>query len=152
MRLVSDEILIDTDAQEPVHEAIYPSYSEFELWNPSSWTGGHPFDLYKKMRENAPVMWSPTREGFAGFWAVSRYEDIRRVELAADLFSSERGSINISIPERKDWKPDKLIPASLNSLINLDAQRHLEMRLQQKKFFLPPEYIAQLREKVGVKV
>jgi cytochrome P450 len=149
---VSDEILIDTDAQEPVHEAIYPSYSEFELWNPSSWTGGHPFDLYKKMRENAPVMWSPTREGFAGFWAVSRYEDIRRVELAADLFSSERGSINISIPERKDWKPDKLIPASLNSLINLDAQRHLEMRLQQKKFFLPPEYIAQLREKVGVKV
>ncbi len=152
MRLVSDEVLIDADAQEPVHEAIYPSYSDFALWNPSSWTRGHPFDLYKKMRENAPVMWSPTRKGFSGFWSVSRYDDIRQVELAADIFSSERGSINISIPERKDWKPEKLVPASLNSLINLDAQRHLEMRLQQKKFFLPPEYIAQLREKVALKV
>ncbi|MDJ0877914.1 MAG: cytochrome P450 [Halieaceae bacterium] len=152
MRLVSDNILIDADAQQPVHEAIYPSYSDFVLWNPSSWTQGHPFELYKKMRENAPVMWSSTRKGFAGFWSVSRYEDIRRVELATDIFSSERGSINLSVPPRQDWKPEKLIPASLNSLINLDAQRHLEMRLQQKKFFLPPEYIAQLRERVALKV
>ena len=42
--------------------------------------------------------------------------------------------------------------ASYNSLINLDAQRHLEMRLQQKAFFLPPDYISKLREKVAVKV
>ena len=71
---------------------------------------------------------------------------------SADIFSSERGSINLSVPEREYWKPEKLVLASYNSLINLDAQRHLEMRLQQKAFFLPPDYIATLREKVERKV
>ena len=152
MRLASDEILIDTGAHDPAYGAVYPSYTDFALWNPSSWTSGHPFELYKLMRETAPVMWSPTREGLSGFWSVTRYDDIRRVELAADVFSSERGSINLSVPEREHWKPEKLVLASYNSLINLDAQRHLEMRLQQKAFFLPPDYIAALREKVALKV
>lgn len=152
MRLASDDILIDNGTTEPVYGAVYPSYSDFALWNPSSWTSGHPYELYKRMRETAPVMWSPTRKGLSGFWSVSRYEDIQRVELAKDIFSSERGSINLGVPAREHWKPEKLMLASFNSLINLDAQRHLEMRLQQKKFFLPPEYIATLREKVAVKV
>ena len=152
MTLVSDNILIDSGAHDPAYGAVYPSYDDFALWNPSSWTRGHPYELYKKMRENAPVMWSPTREGLSGFWSVSRYEDIRKVELAADVFSSERGSMNMSVPEREYWKPEKLVLASYNSLINLDAQRHLEMRLQQKAFFLPPDYIATLREKVGRRV
>ena len=153
MRLASDDILIDTGALDPVYEAVYPSYTDFALWNPSSWTKGQPFELYQRMRENAPVMWSPTtREGISGFWSVTRYDDIKQVELATDIFSSERGSINMSVPPREYWKPRNLVLASYNSLINLDAQRHLEMRLQQKAFFLPPDYISKLREKVAVKV
>ena len=99
MRLASDDILIDTGALDPVYEAVYPSYTDFALWNPSSWTKGQPFELYQRMRENAPVMWSPTtREGISGFWSVTRYDDIKQVELATDIFSSERGSINMSVP------------------------------------------------------
>ncbi|MCX2982904.1 cytochrome P450 [Halieaceae bacterium IMCC14734] len=152
MRLVSDDILIDTGAQNPVYDAIYPSLTDFALWNPSSWTVGHPFDLYKAMRETAPVMWSPSKQGMSGFWSISRYEDIRKIELATDVFSSQRGSINIGVPPRENWRPKKLMPAAYNSLINLDAQQHLEMRMQQKDFFLPPNYVAELRAKVEVKV
>ena len=61
MRLASDDILIDTGAHEPRYGAIYPAYTDFVLWNPSSWTSGQPYELFKLMRETAPVMWSPTR-------------------------------------------------------------------------------------------
>ncbi|MEL6416750.1 MAG: hypothetical protein AAFZ74_05435 [Pseudomonadota bacterium] len=57
MSLVSDEIFVDTGAKTSVYDRVYPMLeTDFELWNPNSWTRGHPYDLYKKMREDAPVM------------------------------------------------------------------------------------------------
>lgn len=151
MQLVSDDILIDTGQMDPLYEAAYPRLDGYELWNPSAWTGGQPYDFYKRMREEAPVMWMSGRKGMSGFWSVSRYDDIKAVELAPGLFSSQRGSINMGVPPRDGWKPKKLIPAAFNSLINLDAPHHMEMRLQQKDFFIPA-YVAKIRDKVSAKV
>ena len=151
MNLVSDEILIDTGQQSPINEAIYPSFDEFGFWDPSSWTKGHPFNLYRQMRQQAPVMWSAAPKEFSGFWSVTRYQDIKEVELAHRVFSSERGSINMMVADRKYWKPEKLAPAAFNSLINLDAPSHMEMRMQQSEFFFPG-YVATLQDKVGVKI
>ena len=94
MRLISDDVLIDSGAQMPVNEAVYPMLDEFKLWNPGAWTNGQPYDFYRKMRESAPVMWSSMgRSKFtSGFWSVSRYDDIKSVELAPQIYSSQRGS------------------------------------------------------------
>lgn len=151
MQLVSDEILIDTGQHTPTYEAVYPMLTGFELANPGSWTSGHPHGFYKRLREEAPVHWSPGQKRFSGFWSVSRYEDIKAVELAPDIFSSQRGSINLGVMPRENWKPKKLIPAAFNSLINLDAPQHMEMRLQQKDFFIPA-YVAEVRDRVSAKV
>ena len=151
MRLVSDDILIDTGQQNPVNPAVYPSFDDFAFWNPSSWTAGHPFALYRQMREQAPVMWSAPPKGLSGFWSVTRYQDVKEVELAHRVFSSQRGSINMMVVDRKYWKPEKLPPAAFNSLINLDAPSHMEMRMQQSEFFFPA-YIATLRDKVETKI
>ena len=152
MRLVSDDILVDSGAADPIHAAIYPMLeSDFELWDPNSWRRGHPHDLYRRMREEAPVMWSKTGRGVSGFWSVSRYEDIKAVELQPEVFSSQRGGINLSVPPRKYWKPEVLIRASMDNLINLDAPQHMQMRIQQKDFFVPA-YVAELRKKVEAKV
>ena len=151
MNLVSDEILIDTGQQSPINEAIYPSFDEFGFWDPSSWTKGHPFNLYRQMRQQAPVMWSAAPKEFSGFWSVTRYQDIKEVELAHRVFSSERGSINMMVADRKYWKPEKLAPAAYNFLVNLDAPSHMEMRMQQSEFFFPG-YVATLQDKVGVKI
>jgi len=151
MQLISDEILIDSGQINPTHDAAYPMLKGFEFANPNSWTSGHPFEMYRKMREQAPVHWSPGDKRFSGFWSVTRYEDIKAVELAPTVFSSERGSINIGVGPREQWKPKKLIPAAMNSLINLDAPRHMEMRIQQKDFFIPA-YVVELREKVAAKI
>ncbi len=149
MGFISDEILIDTGQQFPRNEAVFPSFDDFEFWNPAAWTNGHPFDLYKKMRETSPVMWSTADKGISGFWSVTRYSDIKEVELAHRVFSSQRGSINMAVPERKHWRPEKLVPAAFNSLINLDEPLHRDMRMQQSEFFFPG-YVDTLREKVGV--
>ena len=122
MRLISDDILIDSGQESPTFDAVYPMLEGFRFWDPAAWKGGHPFDMYRNMREQAPVMWSRVdRDVLSGFWSVTRYHDIKEVELAHKLFSSQRGSINMAIPERQYWRPDKLMPAALNSLINLDA-------------------------------
>lgn len=151
MRLVSDDILIDKGQQEPTYPAVYPRLEGFQLGNPNSWTRGQPHDFYRRMREEAPVMWQPLRDPVSGFWSVSRYDDIKAVELAPEIYSSQRGSINLAIGPRDKWKPEKLVPAALNALINLDAPHHMELRIQQKDFFIPA-YVEQIREKVGRKV
>ena len=151
MKLVSDEILIDTDQPISTNQPCYPVFDSFDFWNPSSWTDGHPFELYREMREHAPVMWSRPPKGMSGFWSVTRYNDIKEVELAHRVFSSQRGSINMMVGDRKLWKPEKLAPAAFNSLINLDAPAHMEMRMQQSEFFFPA-YIETLRDKVEAKI
>lgn len=152
MKLISDDILTDTGAAEPVYPAIYPQLeTDFELWNPNSWKRGHPYDLYRRMREDAPVMWSKVRPPASRYWSVSRYEDIKTVELQPGIFSSQRGGINLAVPDRKRWKPEILIRAAMDNLISMDEPGHMQMRIQQKDFFVPA-YVAKLREKVRAKV
>jgi cytochrome P450 len=151
LKLISEDILIDSGQQLPIHEAIYPTFDGFKFGNPASWTKGQPFELFKKMREEAPVMWSPGEKGTSGIWSVTRFDDIKKVELAHSVFSSQRGSINMAVPEKKHWRPEKLMPAALNSLINLDEPQHREMRMQQSDFFFPA-YVATIRDRVGLKI
>ena len=148
MQLVSDEILVDTGQINPKYQSVFPTFGGFDLANPASWTSGHPNDYYKRMREEAPLHWSPGYKQFSGFWSVTRYDDIKTVELNPQVFSSQRGSINIGVGPRDQWRPKKLIPAAFNSLINLDAPRHMEMRIQQKDFFIPA-YVNKVRERVA---
>ncbi|MEM9842667.1 MAG: cytochrome P450 [Pseudomonadota bacterium] len=152
MRLISDDIFVDNGIEDPAFPLIYPQLeTDFELWNPNSWTRGHPYHLYQQMREQAPVMWSRMKRGGAGFWSVSRYDDIKAVELAPDIYSSQRGGINLAVPPRKSWRPEILVRAAMDNLISMDEPQHMQMRIQQKDFFIPA-YVKVLREKVSAKV
>ena len=151
MQLISDNILEETLQSEPTYPAIYPRVGTFNLTRPSAFTNGHPYAHYKALRKTAPVSWSPLPRKARGIWSVTRYEDIKTVELAPEIYSSERGSINMAMPPKHLRFPKKLFPAAINCLINLDAPRHMEMRLQQKDFFIP-KYVATLRDKVAAKI
>ena len=151
MDLVSDSVLIDDGKKLPSFDRVFPTLKGFVLGNPSSWTKGHPHKFYKQMREDAPVMWTPMRKNMSGFWSVTGYDDIKSVELAPKIFSSERGSMLMAVNPRSKWPGDKLVPASFNCLINLDAPRHMELRIQQKDFFIPA-YVAKVRARVAAKI
>ena len=152
MQNVSDQIVVDTGQRDPTFPAVYPSLGGFQLDNPASWTRGQPFQLFKEMREQAPVMWSPSRrKGMSGFWSVTRYADIKQVELSPEVFSSQRGSMHLALPDRNEWKPRQLVDASLNSLINMDSAVHINLRTQHAPFFFPT-YVESLKARVAQKV
>ena len=148
MPLISDNILEETRYDTPAFDEVYPRYESFNLASPAAFLNGHPFEHYEILRKNAPISWTPMPRKTRGFWSVTRYEDIKTVELNPQIFSSQRGSINMALPPKHLRFPKKLMPAALNSLINFDAPHHMEMRLQQKNFFIP-RYVATLEDKIS---
>ena len=116
-------------------------------WEP--FLGGQPYEAFAQMRENAPVCWHPEEEG-AGFWALTRYDDIRKVELDTGIFSSQKGGImmNYGMPESRH---PLLHRASLDTMICLDQPHHIPLRREHMPFFTPA-YIADLKTRVDGKV
>ena len=151
MTLVSDNLLYDTPVRAPQFPAAYPQFDDFVFWNPNSWTKGPPHKLFDRMRSQAPVMWTDAGKKLAGFWSITGYDDIKTVELNSDVYSSERGSINLAMPRERPKKYQRLANAAVNSLINLDAPRHMHFRIQMKDFFIP-QYVNEIADRVSARV
>jgi cytochrome P450 len=151
--LVSDAAQQDAGPAEPAHPRRYELATPPPLADLEFYTGGHPFESYREMRENAPVAWLPedykTTPG-PGFWAVTRYADVRRVELDTETFSSQRGGINLSYGAPETRHP-QLYPAALNTMICLDQPYHLPLRREHMPFFTPA-YTKALRDSVDKKI
>ncbi len=125
------------------------SYSRIEgmaLNDAKLFTQGHPFSLYKKLRDQSPVCWHPEPEGLPGFWVVTRHADVMRVNGDPATFSSQRGGILMNTP-----KPGMghvlLGRASQDTMINLDAPQHMQLRREHMPFFTPA-YLRGLTEKI----
>jgi cytochrome P450 len=58
-----------------------------DLLSPSSFAAGQPHEQFRWLREHDPVHWHPEPDG-PGFWAVTRYADVKRVGRDAATFSS----------------------------------------------------------------
>ena len=60
------------------------------------WVDGPPHELFRQMRSECPVHWSPGISEFpeeAGFWSVTRPEDIHAVSRDFKTYSSEFGGV-----------------------------------------------------------
>ena len=64
---------------------------DINLLDRMAYSSGHPFDQYRWLRENAPVYWHADPSD-TGFWVVTSYDLVRRVELDFRTFSSEPAS------------------------------------------------------------
>jgi cytochrome P450 len=58
-----------------------------DLLDPATFAKGHPVGLYAALREKDPVHWNPEPDG-RGFWALTRYEDVRAVDHDFQTYSS----------------------------------------------------------------
>ncbi len=70
---------------------------KINLLSPGSFAAGHPQDQYSWLREHAPCYWHETPDG-DGFWAITRYADVRAIGRDPQRFSSEP-TIMIEDPE-----------------------------------------------------
>ena len=94
----------------------------------------NPFPFYKWMRDEAPVYQSEKW----GFWALSRFEDVRTAALDAETFRSFEG-IDID-----DTAKDQSGPGFLP---DIDNPRHDQLRKLVQRHFLPRS-IAKLEDEI----
>ncbi len=88
-----------------------------------------PYPAYQQLRREAPVYWHP--EG--GWWALSKYEDVRFVSIHPELFTSTQGVI---IPDEGAITPD-----NLDLMLFTDPPRHRELRTLMKDRFTPRQVV-----------
>ena len=58
-----------------------------DLLDPATFAHGHPIEHYRWLRENDPIHFNPEKDG-PGYWALTRYSDIREVGRRPGTFSS----------------------------------------------------------------
>jgi linalool 8-monooxygenase len=75
-----------TSSTAPSSEIVQPGCSH-DLKNPDTYADGVPYEVFAELRNTDPVYWNAETDG-AGFWAVTRYEDIVAVSRNAAMFSS----------------------------------------------------------------
>ena len=91
---------------------------------------GTPWNVFDKLRAEAPVHWSEEPSPNHGFWSLTRYHDIVSVLRDTETFSSERGTVNL---EELD---DEQIEAR-KSMLETDGVRHRALRRLMQGEFTP---------------
>jgi cytochrome P450 len=89
-----------------------------------------PHAAFAQLRREDPVHWNPEPDGGPGFWAVTRYEDIRTVHRDVETFSSEIGGTSL-----EDLDPEQV--TARKSMIDMDPPRHDELRGLIARRFTP---------------
>jgi cytochrome P450 len=112
--------------------------SELELW-----TDGPPHELFTRLRREAPLHWSPldSYPAEGGFWSLTRADELRRVSLDWQTFSSYVGGIMVlddfGIP----------LEAQQQQMISMDPPRHDRIKALFQRGFTPKR-IAEHSERI----
>ena len=142
MDLISNTVEVG-GAKGPARAIRYPIAAQPDLWDPTTFTLGPPLETFRTLRRTAPIAWNEEPGERPGFWSVTRYEDVMRVNGDPETFSSQRGGI-LMMHQRSEMQ---LAKASLDAMINLDAPAHLQLRREHMPYFTPA-YLRTLTERV----
>ncbi|MFD2091046.1 cytochrome P450/oxidoreductase [Blastococcus deserti] len=104
---------------------------DYDPFAPDFYTSD-PFGVYRRMRDEAPVYYSERW----GWYALTRFEDVRAAALDADTFRSFEGM------DIDDSRLEQVPPGSIGSM---DNPRHDQVRSVVQPYFLPRR-IAELED------
>ncbi len=105
-----------------------PPTAELDVTSPAQYAHGIPHDAYAAMRATPGLVWHPYENG--GFWAVTRYADVKAVSMAPKVFSSGIGHTNL-------WDLEADALEARRSIIDTDAPDHTRLRRLVSKAFAP---------------
>jgi len=111
-----------------------PTLEEIDLTDPDLYAAGGHHDVLRFLRENAPVFWQRQRSG-PGFWAITRYEDVRRVSRDPATFISSGGTSTMDLERPDSASLDYQMMAG--TLVITDPPRHTKLRALVNKAFTP---------------
>jgi len=107
---------------------------DVDLTDPDLYAAGGHHEVLRFLRENAPVFWQRQRSG-PGFWAVTRYEDVRRVSRDPATFISSGGTSTMDLEKPDSASLDYQMMAG--TLVITDPPRHTKLRALVNKAFTP---------------
>lgn len=64
--------------------------ADADITDPDCYVQGVPYATFERLRTSDPVSWWDETDG-AGFWAVTRYDDLLQVSRDVEVFSSAKG-------------------------------------------------------------
>src|SRR3954452_3557146 len=102
---------------------------EIDLSDHDAFLDRVPHAWFTTLRREAPVHFNAEPDG-PGFYAVTRYADIREVHRHVDVFSSEIGGTSL-----EDLEPEQI--EARKSMIDMDPPRHDELRGLIARRFTP---------------
>lgn len=91
---------------------------------------GHPWEQYAWLRANAPVFWHDETDG-PGFWAITKYDDIRTVSRQPGTFSSYARGTMLAEPDEMG------LAAGRQMMLNMDPPQHDRFKLLVSRGFTP---------------
>jgi cytochrome P450 len=150
--VLSDHI-INNEIRNPAFKQINSFKPSDNLNNLDLFTKGQPFNLYKELRDNAPIFFHEPMpmDPEPGYWTLTRYEDIKHVSMNPKIFSSQYATGNMLTQGSEENRHPKLFKSTIDHMLNLDGEMHLNLRKEHMPFF-KPGYVDDLRKKVSVKV
>ena len=103
------------------------SVVELDVFDPRTFARGVPHEALRVLRDTDPVSWQPEPEvgiwpAGPGFWAITRYDDVKHVLRTPQDFSSALGATQIRDPD-----PDDL-PFLRRMILNMDPPEQLRLR------------------------
>ena len=149
---ISQEV-IKTQFNPNKYPFVYNYEAEINFADLDIFTKGPPYEHFEKMRKLAPIYFHPAFLGDVepGFWSLTRYEDIIKVSSDPKTFSSQIGTGTLMTLGSEERRHPKLWPSSIDHMLNLDGDLHINLRREHMPFF-KADYVADLKTKVQTKV
>ena len=108
---------------------------ELDKWE--TFINGQPFDIFKRLREEAPIYWHEESLDFEpGFWALSKHEDIVTVSKDPMTFSSAVGGHLMTMGDPEVVDPSA-VAAIIGNMIGMDPPDHQIYRKMVAPSFTP---------------
>jgi cholest-4-en-3-one 26-monooxygenase len=114
--------------------------SDVDLTDLDAFERGVPHEWFALLRREDPVHWHEEADG-PGFWAITKYEDLKAISKRPETFSSERFGTLLREPE------PAALPFIQNIMLNMDPPRHRQHRNLVNKAFRP-RLVEDLRPRV----
>ena len=108
---------------------------QLDKWE--TFINGQPFNIFKRLRKEAPVYWHEEILEFEpGFWALTKYEDIMMVSKDPETFSSAKGGHLMTMGDPKAVDP-AAVAAIIGNMIGMDPPEHQVYRKMVAPRFSP---------------
>ena len=150
--VLSDKVL-NNKLNSPAYNFKYSYAANKSLNDLDIFTNGQPYDFYKDLRENAPIFYHESMpfDDEPGYWVLTKYEDIKYVSMNPKIFSSQYASGNLLTFGSEENRHPKLFKTTIDHMLNLDGEMHLNLRKEHMPFF-KPNFVSNLQTKVAIKV